>query len=102
MGDLDLRRLRYFLTLAEELNYGRAAEVLHLAQPALSRAITSLERELGVTLFVRSKSGTRLAPAGELLRDEARELLRAAETLQRRVQLADREGQSLRLGFMPG
>ncbi|GAA2474876.1 LysR family transcriptional regulator [Winogradskya humida] len=102
MGDLDLRRLRYFLVLAEELNYGRAADALRIAQPALSRSIAALERELGVTLFERSRSGTRLAAAGELLRDDARELLHAAETLQRRVRLADREGRSLRVGFMPG
>jgi DNA-binding transcriptional LysR family regulator len=102
MGDLDLRRLRYFLILAKELNYGRAADALHIAQPALSRSIAALERELGVTLFERSRSGTRLAAAGELLRDDARALLQAAETLQRRVRLADREGRSVRIGFMPG
>jgi DNA-binding transcriptional LysR family regulator len=102
MGDLDLRRLRYFLKLADELNYGQAAEMLHIAQPALSRSITALERELGVTLFERSRSGTRLAAAGESLRVEARELLRAAETLQRRVRVADREGRSVTVGFMPG
>jgi DNA-binding transcriptional LysR family regulator len=102
MSDLDLRRLRYFLTLADELNYGRAAEALHIAQPALSRSIAALERELGVTLFERSRSGTRLAAAGELLRDDARELLHKAETLQRRVRLADREGRSVTIGFMPG
>lgn len=102
MNDLDLRRLRYFLVLAEELNYGRAAEVLHIAQPALSRSIAALERELGVTLFERSRSGTRLAVAGESLRTEARELLRAAETLRRRVRVADREGRSVTVGFMPG
>ncbi|WP_067505588.1 LysR family transcriptional regulator [Actinoplanes sp. TFC3] len=102
MGDLDLRRLRYFLTLADELNYGRAAEVLHIAQPALSRSIVALEHDLGVRLFERSRAGTRLAPAGELLRDEARELLRLAETLQRRVRVADREDRSITIGFMPG
>ncbi|WP_305788910.1 LysR family transcriptional regulator [Symbioplanes lichenis] len=98
MADLDLRRLRYFVTLAGTLNYGRAAEALHLAQPALSRAITALERELGVTLFDRSRSGTRLTAAGERLLREAPGLLRAAETLQRRV----REGQTLTIGFLPG
>jgi DNA-binding transcriptional LysR family regulator len=72
MGDLDLWRLRSFLTLADELNYGRAAEVLHIAQPALSRSIATLERELRVTLFERSRSGTHLAAAGESLRTEAR------------------------------
>ncbi|TQS45880.1 LysR family transcriptional regulator [Cryptosporangium phraense] len=102
MADLDLRRLRYFLSLADELNYGRAAESLHLAQPALSRSIAALERELGVKLFERSRAGTRLAPAGELLREEARELLRAADALQRRVRVAEREGRSITLGFAPG
>ncbi|WNV86891.1 LysR substrate-binding domain-containing protein [Umezawaea sp. Da 62-37] len=102
MGDLDLRRLRYFLALADELNYGRAAEALHIAQPALSRSISALEQELGVTLFERSRSGTRLAAAGEFLREEARELLRAAETVQRRVRLSEREGHGLTIGFSPG
>ncbi|AGZ41864.1 LysR family transcriptional regulator [Actinoplanes friuliensis DSM 7358] len=90
--------MRHFLTLAEELNYGRAAAILHLAQPALSRSIATLERELGVVLFDRSRSGTRLAPAGEILRDEARQLLRSADTLKRRV----REGRTVTIGFAPG
>ena len=102
MNDLDLRRLRYFLAVADELNYGRAAELLHIAQPALSRAIATLERELGVTLFERSRSGTRLTAAGESLRSDAQELLRAAETAQRRARVAHREGRGLALGFMPG
>ncbi len=102
MGDLDLRRLRYFLALAGTLNYGRAAEELHIAQPALSRSITALERELGVKLFDRSKAGTRLTPAGELLREEAELLLHQAESLQRRIRLADREGQGVTIGFIPG
>ncbi len=98
MTDLDLRRLRYFVTLAGTLNYGRAAESLRIAQPALSRSITALERELGVRLFDRSRSGTRLTAAGELLQREAPELLRAAEALQRRV----RVGARFTIGFMPG
>ncbi|MFD4669661.1 LysR family transcriptional regulator [Lentzea sp. NPDC058450] len=102
MADLDLRRLRYFLVLADELNYGRAAELLHMAQPALSRSIATLERELGVELFQRSRTGTRLAPAGELLRDEARHLLRSAEVLQRRIRVAERERRNITIGFMPG
>jgi DNA-binding transcriptional LysR family regulator len=96
--DLDLRRLRYFLALAETLNYGKAAEALHLAQPALSRSIATLEGELGVTLFDRSRAGTRLTPTGELLREEARELLRAAEGLQRRIRVPE----SVTIGFPPG
>ncbi|MER5796374.1 LysR substrate-binding domain-containing protein [Streptomyces sp. NPDC001980] len=102
MADLDLRRLRYFLILADELNYGRAAEILHIAQPALSRSIATLERELEVRLFQRSQRGTRLTTAGELLREDARELLRSAEVLQRRVRVAEHEGRSVTIGFMPG
>ena len=102
MADLDLRRLRYFLVVAAELNYGRAAEILRIAQPALSRAMAALERDLGVKLFDRSRSGTRLAPAGELLREEAQAILRSAEILQRRVRVAEREGRSVTIGFMPG
>ncbi|MEV4346972.1 SDR family oxidoreductase [Actinoplanes sp. NPDC049596] len=102
MTDLDLRRLRYFLTLAGTENYGRAAEILHLAQPALSRSIAALERDLGAKLFERSRSGTRLTPVGEILRDDARELLRSAETVQRRIRVAARDGRSVTLGFLPG
>ena len=102
MGDLDLRRLRHFLALADALNYGRAAAALRIAQPALSRSISAFERELGVRLFDRSRMGTRLTPAGEHLRQEARDVLRAAESLQRRVRVVDREGTRITIGFMPG
>ncbi|GLY29075.1 LysR family transcriptional regulator [Kineosporia sp. NBRC 101731] len=100
MADLDLRRLRYFVTLAATLNYGQAAQTLHITQPALSRSISTLERELGVTLFERSRAGTKLTAAGELLRDEAQALLHSAQALQQRLRQADRE--SLTVGFMPG
>jgi DNA-binding transcriptional LysR family regulator len=102
MSDLDLRKLRYFLAVADELNYGRAAERLHIAQPVLSRQITALERELGVTLFTRSKRGTQLTEAGTLLREDARALLRTAAALQRRARVAGRGGRHFTIGFMPG
>lgn len=102
MGDLDLRKLRYFLAVADELNYGRAAAHLHIAQPVLSRQITALERELGVALFARSKRGTELTEAGLLLRDDARALVATAAALQRRARVAGRAGQHFTVGFMPG
>ena len=102
MSDLDLRKLRYFVAVADELNYGRAAERLHIAQPVLSRQITALERELGVTLFARSKRGTQLTEAGLLLREDARALMQTADALQRRARVAGREGQHFTVGFMPG
>ena len=101
MTDLDLRKLRYFVAVANELNYGRAAQTLHIAQPVLSRQISALENELGVILFERSKRGTQLTQAGLVVRDEATTLLRAA-ALQRRARVAAREGSHFTIGFMPG
>lgn len=102
MADLDLRKLRYFLAVAEELNYGRAAERLHIAQPVLSRQITALEGELGATLFERSKRGTALTETGALLMEDARALLSMATALQRRARVSGRAGAHLTVGFMPG
>jgi DNA-binding transcriptional LysR family regulator len=97
--DVDLRKLRYFVALAEELHYGRAAEALHIAQPVLSRQIKALEDELKVQLFVRTKRATELTPAGEQLLADARPLLANAEALRRRVA---RGTGKFTVGFMPG
>jgi DNA-binding transcriptional LysR family regulator len=102
MADVDLRKLRYFVAVAERLHFGRAAEVLHIAQPVLSRQIRALEEELKAQLFVRDKRATELTPAGRQLLADAGPLLASADALRRRVVRAARGPGSFTIGFMPG
>jgi DNA-binding transcriptional LysR family regulator len=76
--DLDLRLVRYFTVVAEQLNFGRAAAALHLAQPALSRQIQRLEHQLGARLFDRTPQGSRLTDAGRVFLPRAHDLLDTA------------------------
>ncbi|MER5689829.1 LysR substrate-binding domain-containing protein [Streptomyces sp. NPDC002205] len=82
---MELRTLRYFVAVAEECHFGRAAVRLHMSQPPLSRAIQRLETDLGVALLHRSATGVALTPAGATMLDEARTLLRQADQMRVRV-----------------
>ncbi|WP_190133807.1 LysR family transcriptional regulator [Streptomyces longispororuber] len=85
---MELRTLRYFVAVAEELHFGRAAARLHMSQPPLSRAVRRLEADLGTGLFVRSSAGVALTPAGAVLLTEARALLGRADRVRARVAAA--------------
>ncbi|MFF3573493.1 LysR family transcriptional regulator [Nocardia jiangxiensis] len=85
---MDLRSLRYFVTVAQERHIGRAARRLHMTQPPLSRAIRELEDELGVTLFERTSKGVTLTNAGTVMYDESVALLEHADLLRTRVTAA--------------
>jgi DNA-binding transcriptional LysR family regulator len=94
---VELRHLRYFVAVAEELHFARAAERLHISTPSLSQQIKSLEAGLGTPLFVRDRRHVELTAAGELLLTDAREILALTANAERRLQ-----GTSgpLRLGYV--
>jgi DNA-binding transcriptional LysR family regulator len=96
--NIDLRQLRYFATVAEELHFGRAAARLHMTQPPLSQTIQALEELLGTPLFLRSRRGVALTPAGAALLPEARRLLAQSAELPELVRRAA-AGESGRLAL---
>lgn len=99
---LDLRRVRYFLAVAEELSFSRAAARLHMAQPPVSYQIKQLEADLGVLLFERTRRGVRLTDAGRVLYDEARRIMIQLEQTARMVErVGSGEVGRLNLGFVP-
>ena len=98
---MELRHLRYFIAVAEELHFGRAAARLHMAQPPLSQQIRALEDELGARLLERSSRSVRLTPAGAAYLAEARGVLsrvEAAGRVARRIHLGE-EGE-ITVGYM--
>ncbi|MEV0388838.1 LysR family transcriptional regulator [Nonomuraea sp. NPDC050643] len=102
MDLLETRELRYFVAVAEELHFGRAAERLGMAQPPLSRAIQRLERRLGVTLLERNRRGVTLTGAGEVLLHEGRATLDAAAAAANRTRRTAAPGNRLVLAVKSG
>ena len=99
---MELRHLRYFVAVAEELHFGRASARVHVAQPAVSRQIRALEEEIGLSLFERDRRRVVLTAAGAAFLEEARSLL---QHVDRAVITAHRAARgelgSLRIGYVP-
>src|SRR5450830_855416 len=97
---MELRQLRFFIAVAEELHFTRAAARLHIGQPPLSHAIQMLEQDVGARLFERNKRWVRLTEAGRLFLVDARRMLALAEEARSTAQRAERgEAGELRIGF---
>ncbi|MBO8184216.1 LysR family transcriptional regulator [Streptomyces spirodelae] len=100
--DLDLRKLRYFVAVADHRHFGRAAEQLYIARPVLSRQIRAFEQELECTLLDRTTRSVELTAAGKQLYEEAQVILATVATAVRRVHDVDRGVQRLAVAFSPG
>ncbi|GAA1969606.1 LysR family transcriptional regulator [Amycolatopsis minnesotensis] len=102
MVELETRELEYFMAVADELHFGRAAVRLSIAQPALSKAIRRIETRLGVPLFVRSSRHVELTPGGEALQEHGRHALNAVSAAVRSARRAGDPQTHLRLVLKPG
>lgn len=100
--DLDMRKLRYFVAVAERLHFGRAAAALYITQPALSRQIRQFEEELGVELLERSSRQVTLTPAGRRLAEDGARLLTESDAAIARARRAQDGEHVLIAGFMLG
>ena len=99
---MELRHLRYFVAVAEELHFSRAAERLHVAQPAVSEQVRKLEDELGVRLLNRTKREVSLTEAGAVLLSEARRVLQQVDVARLAThELRERSAARLRIGYTP-
>ena len=97
---MELRHLRYFIAVGEEQHYGRASRRLRVAQPALSRQIQDLEKEVGFKLFERLPRGVKLSAAGSLFLEDARRILQEIdESAARAARVARGQSGTLRVGF---
>lgn len=98
---MELRHLRYFVAVAEDMHFGHAAQRLHIVQPALSKQVAALERELGVELFTRAKQRIEFTPAGKAFFAEARDILQRADHAARTAKMtASGAIGSLDIGFI--
>ena len=88
---MELRHLRYFVAVAEERNFSRAAQRVGIEQSPLSRSIRDLERDLGVVLFKRTTRSSSMTPAGQILLPHARLMIEAAEHARNAVKAATKE-----------
>ena len=99
---MELRHLRYFIAVAEERSFSRAAEKLHVSQPPLSRQIRDLEAELGVKLLDRNRQGVRLTRVGNAVLAKACAVIRDAESFKMEAKILDKEiHEELRIGYAP-
>ena len=100
---MELRHIRYFIAVAEYLNFSKAAQQLHIAQPPLSRQIRQLEEDLGVTLFLRNKRRVALTKAGQIFLDEARKLIvQAGHAMEAARHAQKGESGIVRIGIASG